>query len=289
MSDGVMAELNPLLVEEIVRRALVEDLGTGDLTTQAVVEPGRLATGLVIAKAPGVIAGLPVAREVFRQLDPRVEFVASVGEGTVLADPEVPREVARIYGPARPILTGERVALNFLQHLCGVATLTRAVVEQLRGTGARLVDTRKTLPGLRALEKYAVRAGGGYNHRQGLYDAVLLKDNHLALAGGITAAVKAVRAQVGHVVRVEVEVEELAQLEEAIAAGADIVLLDNMPPEEMSEAVRMARGRCLLEASGGITLDNVAAVGRMGVDLVSLGALTHSAPALDLCLEVREA
>lgn len=283
--DQPVPDLNPLLVQRIVRAALEEDIGPGDITTEAVVPAGARAEAVILAKEEGVIAGLPVAEAAFRELDPNMHFTALCRDGDRVSRGQA---VARVEGSARAILTAERVALNLLQRLSGVATITARLCEKVRGTKARLVDTRKTTPGLRALEKYAVRAGGGSNHRLGLYDAILIKDNHIVLAGGIPAAVAAARARAGHTVKIEVEVETLAQLDEALAAGADIILLDNMDIETMCLAVQGAAGRALLEASGGITEATVAEVARTGVDVISVGALTHSVKALDLSLEVVE-
>lgn len=281
MTDAV--ELDPIWAEAAARRALEEDAPWGDVTSLALVPAGRPARAAVLAKAEGVIAGLPMLAAVFRQLDAgaRVELARHDGDAVRPGD-----AVARITGDARALLRGERVALNFLQHASGVATLTRRYVDACRGTRARIVDTRKTLPGLRLLQKYAVRVGGGGNHRFGLSDAILIKDNHVALAGGVRPAVLAARERAGHMRRVEVEVTDLAGLDEALAAGADLILLDNMEPDQMAEAVRRAAGRALLEASGGVNLDTVAAIAATGVDLISVGALTHSARALDLSLEV---
>lgn len=274
-------------VEEAVRRALAEDLPWGDLTTEALIPPEWTARARLVARQAGVVAGLPVAERVFRALDPAVSFRARVAEGARVEPGEV---LAEVEGRARALLAGERTALNFLQRLSGIATLTARFVEAVGGTGVRIVDTRKTAPGLRALEKYAVRVGGGHNHRHGLSDGVLIKDNHLALLrrAGISLgeAVRRARARVPHTVRVEVEVETLEELEEALQAGADLILLDNMPPDLLREAVRRARGRAVLEASGGIRLETVRAAAEAGVDLISVGALTHSAPALDISLEM---
>ncbi len=270
-------------VEEVVRRALAEDVGTGDLTTDLVVPREAVTTAFITSKAEGVLAGLPVAARVFSFLDAGVVLEEALPEGSRLEPGTV---IARLSGPARAILTGERVALNFLQRLSGIATLTRRFVELLAGTGTRLLDTRKTTPGLRLLEKYAVRVGGGWNHRFGLYDAVLIKDNHIKVAGGVGEAVRRARAVAPPWVKIEVEVEDLAQLDEALAAGADLILLDNVSIPLLREAVARARGRALLEASGGITLANVREVAATGVDFISVGALTHSAPALDISLDV---
>ncbi len=276
--------LPPAVYLPVVRRALVEDLGlAGDLTTDAVVPPDALASGRVVARQPGRVAGIDVAAAVFAEVDRAVAAKPLAADGDDVAAGAVLAEVA---GPAAPILTAERTALNVLGRMCGIATATRDLVALVAGTGARVADTRKTTPGLRALEKHAVRTGGGVNHRFGLHDAVLIKDNHLVLAGGVGAAVAAARARVGHLVQVEVEVETLDQLDEAIAAGADVVMLDNMTPAELRAAVDRAAGRVVLEASGGITPATIRVVAETGVDLISVGWLTHSAPILDVALDL---
>ncbi len=280
------APLPPTLYREAVQRALLEDLGrAGDLTSNAVIAARARAAGVVVARAAGRIAGLDLAAAVFRMLDEAIQIELLVEDG---ADVGAGEHLARVRGPARAVLAAERTALNFLGHLSGIATATRDLVSRVGEHRARIVCTRKTTPGLRALEKYAVRVGGGANHRFGLDDAVLIKDNHLALAGGAEAAVRQARAAVGHLVRIEVEVESLAQLEEALAAGVDAVLLDNMTPQELAEAVRRTRGRAVTEASGGIGADSVAAVAASGVDLISVGWITHSAPSLDVALEIEQ-
>ena len=276
--------LLPLLYEDVVRRALLEDLGrAGDVTTDAVVPPDRTARGAIVARAAGRIAGVEPALLAFRLLDPGCRVDVCIFDGS---DADVGSVVAHVEATARALLAAERTALNLLGHLSGIATVTRDVVARLRGLATRVADTRKTTPGLRALEKHAVRAGGGSSHRYGLDDAVLVKDNHVVLAGGIAEAVRRVRGSVGHMVKVEVEVETLEQLDEALAAGAEAVLLDNMDLATLREAVRRSRGRAVTEASGGIRPDNVREVAGTGVDLVSLGWLTHSAPALDVALDV---
>ena len=242
----------------------------------------NLASGRIVARAPGCIAGLPLALRTFALLDPSVRTEALARGGDVV---EAGRALAILSGPARALLTGERVALNVLGHLSGVATATRNLVDRVAGTRARIVDTRKTTPTLRALEKRAVVAGGGFNHRMGLFDAVLIKDNHVLAVGSAAEAVARAHREVGASVKVEVEIEELSDLEPVIEAGADIVMLDNMEPARMREAVRITAGRCLLEASGGITLETVRAVAETGVDLISVGRITHSAPALDVALD----
>jgi nicotinate-nucleotide pyrophosphorylase (carboxylating) len=266
---------------ELVARALAEDLGSGDVTAEAVVDESARATATITQKAPGVVFGLEVAAEVFRQAGAGdLQTVAPEGKWR----DEVPAEVARVNGPARALLAGERTALNFLGHLSGIATLTARFVKAVEGTGTIVLDTRKTTPGLRALEKAAVAAGGGTNHRMGLHDAILVKENHAALAGGVGEAVRRARKSS---VEVEAECRDLNDVREAIAAGATRLLLDNMSPDELREAVKVARGEGggpKLEASGGITLENVAEIAATGVDFVSVGALTHSAPALDLSM-----
>jgi nicotinate-nucleotide pyrophosphorylase (carboxylating) len=271
--------------EAIVELALAEDIGAGDVTSLATVPAGAHARGTIVAKAAGVVSGLDVAGLVFRRVNPAVEFSPRVPDGERVR-PGAP--VAEVAGLARSLLAAERVALNLLQRLSGVATLTAAYVEAVAGTRARIVDTRKTTPGLRALEKAAVRHGGGHNHRFGLADGVLIKDNHLAAVGGpdrVTRAVRLARERAPHPLRIEVEVTTLDEVSEAVAAGADVVLLDNMDPATMRRAVELVAGRALVEASGGITLETVRAVAETGVDLISVGALTHSAPALDLSLQ----
>lgn len=269
------------VVAGIVANALAEDIGFGDLTTSAMIGPDARTSGVIIARAEGVIAGLPFAAEVFRQVDTRIVLEQVVNDGDRVHPNDV---VARLSGPARGVLTGERVALNLLQQLSGVATLTRRIVDELAGTNARLLDTRKTVPGLRPLQRYAVRAGGGTNHRYNLADGVLIKENHITVAGGITAAIQRARSAIGPMTRVEVEVESLEQLEEALAAGADMVLLDNMTPEQLRQAVELNARRATLEASGDISVETAAAVAASGVDYLSSGALTHSAKALNLSL-----
>ncbi|MGP8099439.1 MAG: carboxylating nicotinate-nucleotide diphosphorylase [Candidatus Cybelea sp.] len=267
-----------------MRAALLEDIGRGgDLTTDAIVEPERLARARIVSRRGGILAGLDSAAIAFRLLDERVEIVRCVEEGDRF---EAGAVVAEIEGRARALLTGERTALNLLSRLCGIATATRTLVDLVAGTSARIADTRKTTPGLRALERYAVWRGGGANHRFGLDDGVLIKDNHLALASSIRAAVAAARARVGHMVKIEVEVDTLEQLREAMAEPIDAVLLDNMTPAQLAEAVAIVAGRVVTEASGGVTKENVVEIAANGVDIISVGWLTHSAPALDLSLEI---
>ncbi|MDB5100169.1 MAG: nadC [Cyanobacteria bacterium RYN_339] len=274
---------HPFLTEPLVRAALAEDLAWGDLSAWGAVGADVQATAQLQVKAPGVVAGLAIAAQVFALLDPGFRFEPLVADG-VFVDPGVP--IARLAGSARTLLSGERVALNFLQRMSGVATKTRAFVEALAGTQVQLVDTRKTTPGLRLLEKYAVRVGGGRNHRYGLADAVMIKDNHALLAGGITAAVANIRRVLPLTAKIEVETESLEMVREALAAGADIIMLDNMSLELMREAVALVAGRAILEASGNVTLDRVRAIAETGVDVISTGSVTHSAPALDISLDV---
>jgi len=280
-----LSPLPRVLIEPLVRAALVEDLGrAGDVTTDAIIPAEAVASAAIVARQPGVIAGLDLAALAFELTDPRLNFQAKVADGAVVAPGT---ELAVITGPARGLLTGERVALNFLGRLSGIATATAAVVAAVRPHPTRITDTRKTTPLLRAVEKYAVRAGGGSNHRFGLDDAVLIKDNHIAVAGGVDIAVARARAAVGHLVKIEVEVDTLGQLAEALAAGAEVVLLDNMSLDQLRDAVAMCRGRAITEASGGVTLETAPAIAATGVDLISLGWLTHSARTLDLGLDHR--
>ncbi|HEV3469754.1 MAG TPA: carboxylating nicotinate-nucleotide diphosphorylase [Pyrinomonadaceae bacterium] len=268
---------------------LQEDLGRGDITTQSVVKRSQNAKGRFLAKEPMVVAGLEAAEAVFSTLDSQQQLEAFVSDGDEVA---AGRVIARTTGFADVLLAGERLALNLLQRLSGVATLTRQFVNAVEGTRAQIVDTRKTTPGLRMLEKYAVMAGGGRNHRYGLDDGVLIKDNHIALAGGVGTAVERARESVGHLHKVEVEVAGESDLREAIRAGADIILLDNRPPEETRRLVELARAlapQVLLESSGGITLENVRAYAEAGVDLISVGALTHSARAVDISFKIQPA
>jgi nicotinate-nucleotide pyrophosphorylase (carboxylating) len=274
---------HPLLIEPQVRAALEEDLGrAGDITSQLTVPAGRQATAKLVARKPGRIAGLICAETAFRLVDPSVTFDAALADGS---DAAAGATLATISGPAVSILTAERVALNFAGPLSGTATLTAQLVKAVEGTKARIVCTRKTLPGLRALQKYAVRCGGGFNHRFGLDDAAMIKDNHVQAAGGITAAVAWLRAGLGHMVKIEVEVDRLDQLEEALSNGVDTILLDNMSPEDLRRAVGLAKGKAVLEASGNVTLQTVRAIAETGVDYISSGAITHSAPNLDIGLD----
>jgi nicotinate-nucleotide pyrophosphorylase (carboxylating) len=269
-------------VERVVLAALAEDIGAGDVTTEATVAPDAIGTAELLVKEAGVVCGLRVAETAFRALDSEIRFEAFASDGDPVEPPAV---VARLTGSERAILTAERVALNFLGRLSGIATLTRRYVEAVEGTGAAVLDTRKTTPGLRALEKDAVAAGGGRNHRFGLDDAVLIKDNHLRASGSIAAAVALVRAATD--LSVEVECETLVQVAEALDAGVDAILLDNMSLEELRAAVALVDGRARLEASGGVSLETIRAIAETGVDEISVGALTHSARSLDVSLELR--
>ncbi len=271
------------MIEPLVAAALREDLGrAGDLTTDAIVPIDARARMTIRARQPGVVAGLDLARLAFTLIDPRVVLEIAMPDGSMLKPGDV---VGIVGGPARGLLTGERTALNFLGRMSGIATVTRAMVDSVAGTKSTIVDTRKTTPGLRAIEKYAVRAGGGGNHRFGLDDAVLIKDNHVAVAGGIRPAIERAKAGVGHLVKIEVEVDTLAQLEEALAIGVDAVLLDNMSVADLTRAVAMVGGRAITEASGRVTPEIAPGIAATGVDLISVGWLTHSAPVLDLGLD----
>lgn len=272
-------------VDRIIENALFEDIHTGDITTLAVVPQSRHIHARLIAKEELVLAGIDVAARVFALLDPQTAFTPLFRDGD-----RVPRGglLAEMAGDAALLLQGERVALNLLQRMCGVATLTARYVEQVAGTRARIVDTRKTTPGLRVLEKYAVRVGGGINHRTGLYDGVLIKENHIAAAGGITEAIRRARAYIPHTLKIEIETETIAQVEEALAAGAEIIMLDNMDLATMQTAVELVGERALLEASGGVNLDTVRSIAETGVGIISVGALTHSARAMDISMLLEE-
>lgn len=278
------AQLSRLAVERAVAAALEEDLGlAGDLTSQATLGPDAWAAATLSAREPGVIAGIELAAAAFRLVGEGVRFDAKLADGARVSAGEV---VAEIAGPARLVMSAERVALNFLNHLSGIATLTRRYADAIIGTKARICDTRKTTPGLRAFEKYAVRCGGGANHRFALHDAILIKDNHIAVAGGVTAAYKSAEAFAGHLVAIEIEVTTLAELEEALAAGARIVMLDNMDNDLLRQAVKMNAGRAKLEASGGVKLDRVRSIAETGVDYISTSQITMGATPLDLGLDV---
>jgi nicotinate-nucleotide pyrophosphorylase (carboxylating) len=278
-----LSPLPAIMIEPAVRAALLEDLGrAGDLTTDAIVPKDHRATTVLAARQTGIVAGLDLAMLAFRLVDQELEITVERVDGSHVAPGEI---IASVTGPARAMLTAERTALNFLCHLSGIATATASMVAAVRGHRAKVVCTRKTTPGLRALEKYAVRAGGGSNHRFGLEDAILIKDNHIAIAGGIRPAIERARTYAGHLVKIEVEVDTLAQLEEALGLAPDAVLLDNMTVDNLRQAVAMVAGRAITEASGRITLDTVAEIAATGVDLISVGWLTHSAPILDIGLD----
>lgn len=278
-----MSGIPPFLIDDAVKRALAEDLGdAGDLTSRACIPEDAMSRAQIVARRPGVIAGVDLARAAFHLVDSDIEASIVKGDGARVAAKEI---LMRIEGPSRGILTAERVALNFLGRLSGVATQTRLLVDAVAGTRAKIVCTRKTTPGLRAFEKYAVRCGGGSNHRFGLYDAVMIKDNHIVAAGGVAEAMQAAKEAVGHMIVIEIEVETLEQLEEALEHGARVVLLDNMSIDDLRLAVALNKGRAALEASGGVTLDSIRAIAETGVDVISSGAITHSAPSLDLALD----
>ncbi len=278
-----LTPLPRIIVEPLVRNALLEDLGlAGDITSAAVIPAGHRSVVVMAAREPGVIAGLDAAELAFQLVDPTIVMRRQVQDGAAVAPGDI---IATIEGPSRGLLTAERTALNFLGHLSGIASVTATIAAAISGTRASVACTRKTTPGLRALEKYAVRAGGGMNHRFALYDAVLIKDNHIAVAGGVRDAIRSAKAGVGHLVKIEVEVDTLLQLREAMEEGVDAVLLDNMPPEQLREAVQIVAGRAITEASGRITPQTAAAIATTGIDLISVGWLTHSAPVLDIGLD----
>ncbi len=283
VSPGAGGVLHPLVLDPILTAALQEDWAWGDLTTQTVVQEGIQARAEFLYKASGVVAGLPIMQRLWHLIDPGLQVTTHVPEGAQVAAGTV---AATVTGDARAILSGERVALNFMQRLSATATLAAAYVAAVQGTRAQILDTRKTTPGLRLFEKYAVRVGGARNHRFGLADAIMIKDNHIEMAGSITEAVRRARAGSAATTTVEVETENLAMVEEAVAAGADIIMLDNMAPETMAEAVRLVAGRARLEASGGVSLKTVRAIAETGVDFISVGALTHSAGSLDISLDM---
>ena len=266
-----------------LRSWLEEDIGSGDITTKAIVSPEMEATGIIHEKDTGVRAGVSVARRVFELLEPEIAFQEKLADGAALAPGTV---IAEVHGSARAVLTGERLALNLLQHMSGVATRTAKLAAIAAPYGAKLVDTRKTTPGMRLLDKYAVRVGGGSNHRLGLYDAMLIKDNHIQVAGGISAALARAKAYASHMTKIEIEVEDLAGVREALAGGADVIMLDNMAPEMMREAVGIIDHRAVVEASGGIDETTLAAAAAAGVDVISVGALTHSVKALDISMDI---
>lgn len=278
-----LVPLPRLMVEPLVRTALLEDLGlAGDITSAAVIPEDHRSTVVMAARQPGVIAGLDAAELAFQLVDPAIVLTRHVGDGAAVKPGEV---IATIEGSSRGILTGERTALNFLGHLSGIATVTAGIVAAIAGTKACVACTRKTTPGLRILEKYAVRAGGGVNHRFALSDAVLIKDNHVAIAGGVAEAIRRAKAGAGHMVKIEVEVDTLKQLREVMEVGVDAVLLDNMTADELREAVALVAGRAITEASGRVTPQTAGAIAASGVDLISVGWLTHSAPTLDIGLD----
>ncbi|WP_438448976.1 carboxylating nicotinate-nucleotide diphosphorylase [Gorillibacterium sp. sgz5001074] len=283
-----MYNLNLQKLENQIRLWLEEDIGTGDITTMTTVPLDQESKGILHVKEGGIVAGIPVAAAVFRVVDPELEFRPMVADGDRVEKGTV---LAEVHGNTRSILLGERLALNLMQRLSGIATRTRQYVDALEGLPARLVDTRKTTPGHRMLEKYAVRVGGGHNHRFGLYDAVMIKDNHIKGAGGIPQAVAAARSQIPHTMKIEVEVENFNQLQQALEAGADIIMLDNMKPADMKEAVRFMKEKSphiLIEASGSVTLETIKSIAETGVDVISVGRLTYSVHALDISLDLNE-
>ena len=271
------------LIDKIIELALEEDLGPGDLTTWAIIDPSIKGKARLLAKEEIVLAGIEIFGKVLSRLDPKIEVECNFHDGDVVAKG---KDIGVVKGSMRGILSGERTALNFLQHLSGIAALTRRYVEKTDPSKVRVIDTRKTTPGLRVLEKYAVRVGGGFNHRFGLFDGVLIKDNHIAAVGSLSKAVAKIRATVPHTLRIEVEVDDIKGLKQALEAGADAILLDNMSVKEMKEAVTIAGGRVLLEASGGITLESIEEISQTGVNLISVGAITHSARSVDISLEM---
>jgi len=273
-------------IERIVKAALLEDIGSGDLTSRLVIDSHAMGRATICAEAELVLAGMDAARMTFLNVDKALRFNAGFTDGERLATGAI---IAHVEGRLWSLLAAERTALNFLQRASGIATLTAEFVKRVSGTKAKILDTRKTAPGLRALDKAAVKAGGGLNHRIALFDGILIKDNHIAVVGGISEAVRKAKAGAPRSMRVEVEVTNQIELEEAIKAGADVIMLDNMSPNDMADAVRRAKGRVLIEASGGVTLDNVAAIAAIGVDFISVGALTHSAPAADISMDIEKA
>ncbi len=279
-----MADMQ-IFMDRIILRALEEDLGAGDLTTDGIIGPEVYGTAVLETREPLVLAGLDVFKRSFTILDSELEFETFYCDGENATKGQI---ITRITGPMRTILKGERTALNFIQRMSGIATMTQKYVAAAANDRVKILDTRKTAPGLRLLDKYAVRMGGGYNHRKGLYDGILIKDNHIAVAGSIEKAVRLARKTAPHTIKVEVEVEDLKGMEEAIGAGADVVLLDNMSAGDMKKAVELARGRVLIEASGGITIENIKEIAETGVDMISVGALTHSVRAVDLSLEIEK-
>ena len=271
-------------VNELIELALKEDIGCGDITTDAIVPPALEGIGDVVAKENFILAGLDVARQVFDQLDHHLIFSSDYKDGDLVKNDLI---VFSVRGKLASILKGERTALNFIQRLSGIATLTCSYVECLKGVNVRIVDTRKTTPGWRTLEKYAVKIGGGSNHRMGLYDGVLIKDNHIAACGGIKKAVNTARKRIHHLVKIEVEVTNMTELDEALSAGADVIMLDNMTPDQIRKAVKKINSKALVEVSGGVNLENLALLAESGVDLISVGALTHSAKSVDMSMKIR--
>lgn len=271
-------------VDELIELALREDIGSGDITTDATVSPDIDGTGDVIAKDDFILAGLDVARNVFIRLDPQVFFSTTFKDGDSVKKGRI---VFSVRGKLSSILKAERTSLNFIQRLSGIATLTRIYVDRLKGSSVRIVDTRKTTPGWRILEKYAVKIGGGSNHRMGLFDGILIKDNHIAACGGIRTAVDSARKRIHHLVKIEVEVTDMAELTEALSAGADVIMLDNMTPDQIRKAVKEINSKALVEVSGGVNLDNLSLLAETGVDFISVGALTHSAKNVDMSMKIR--
>jgi nicotinate-nucleotide pyrophosphorylase (carboxylating) len=271
-------------LNDLIKLALREDIGSGDITTDAIVSPDINGTGEVIAKDDFILAGLDVARNVFTHLDPQIFFSTTLKDGDRVKKGRI---VFSVQGRLGSILKGERTSLNFIQRLSGIATLTRTYVDRLKGSNARIVDTRKTTPGWRVLEKYAVKIGGGFNHRMGLFDGVLIKDNHIAACGGIRTAVDTARKRIHHLVKIEVEVTDMAELAEALSAGADVIMLDNMTPDQIRKAVKEINSMALVEVSGGVNLENLGQLAETGVDFISVGALTHSAKSVDMSMKIR--
>lgn len=278
--------MNPLrsaFVDRLIRLALEEDIGTGDITTESLVEPGMRGIGRIVAREPLVLAGAPVAKAVFEALDPAVTVSIAVEEGSFIASGTT---ILTVEGAMRTLLTGERTALNFLQRMSGIATHVRNYLDMMKGLSLHLVDTRKTTPGLRVLEKYAVRMGGARNHRMGLFDGVLIKDNHIAACGGITQAVSRIRSRISHLMKIEVEVSTLDQVREALDVGVDVIMLDNMPIETMRKAVSLIAGKAIIESSGRINAATIPGLAGAGIDIVSVGALTHSAKSVDISMDI---
>lgn len=280
-----MIKLNQFYVDDLIRRALQEDINYLDVTSDYLIDENAMGRAHFLSKADGVLCGLQVALRVFSLLDPSFEAVTYKKDGDTLKKGDI---IADLSGRTRELLKGERTALNLIQHMSGIATATKEAVGLVQGTNASICDTRKTLPGLRPLQKYAVTVGGGKNHRYNLSDAAMLKDNHIDAGGGITSAINNLRGKIGHMVKIEVETRDLEELKEALAAGADIIMLDNMPPEMMREAVKITAGRAVLEASGGITKETLREAAQTGVDIISIGALTHSVTAFDISMKIEK-